>query len=252
MKKVIYGLAAATALGFLLAIIGVALTVQVTGSSIIGNQLEETYVRSVVGENVVKVIGARGSGTGFYVKYGDSNLIMTNVHVCMLKSANNTLMILRYKEDVKFIKKVLFMSKTADICFLEGDSQREGLSVADSASKVGDKIYIAGHPYGQPLTVSYGFMIGEEQVNVVMEQETEINGQVFVIPVRRDFTAVQFHAYAKPGSSGSPITDIFGNVVSILFAGQGSDNFMTFGMPLQEINSAFLDYAKLELENVGK
>ena len=204
-------------------------------------QLLENYAREKVGSEVVKIMGQNGSGSGFYFKYRNKNMVMTNGHVCVMKSPVGNIFVAKGK--LKEVRKVLFESKVADICFIEGDGKSHGLELAGSV-KIGDAVITAGHPSGQKLTVSYGSYIGEERVTVILPVEIDAVGGKIYVPMRKDFEASQFHLYSRPGSSGSVITNMEGEIIGLLFAGSPYDNRQTFGMSLESIREAINSYGK--------
>lgn len=225
----------------MLSLVALVVVSGLTAFNIMAPQIEEAYVRSTVGTEVVKVSSYRGSGTGFYVKYKNANLIMTNRHVCNI-SSNSGEMTIQGHYGVS-TRKVLFISKQADLCFLEGDGTSHGLEIAKDDFTAGEKTYIVGHPSGQKLTVSYGFFIGKETIRMVEVRPTKVNGKTYNLPVYVPYITSQIHGYSRPGSSGSPITNVVGEVTAVLFAGNRGDNKATFAVPLSEIKIAFIQFS---------
>lgn len=224
-------------------VVGLSLTItMVTAFSVASSQIEEYYVRNTIGSEVVKVYSEMGSGSGFFLKRNTGNIIITNRHVCEIKSANNTI-----KISSDFIKekevKVLHESLLADICILEGDGGSHGLTISEYDVSVGQKAYIVGHPAGQPLTVSSSTYIQNRLLSIMYGVPTDIgNGIILVIstPIASDST--QFHGYSRGGSSGSVITNIYGEVISVLYAGMPSDNMVTFGVTRSQLLSVIAEF----------
>lgn len=215
----------------LMTVVALLLTVGSVTVSFVMPQVVENYVRANVGTEVVKIVGVGGTGSGFYIKYKDKNLIVTNKHVCQLKTPDDQLWTIDYGKDTKVVRKVLILSEEHDLCLLTGDENNHGLSVSDKQMEIGTKSYLVGHPTGQPLTVSYGTYIGDKTISMAVPTPVNTKYGIVYLPFLTDFETNQFHQYARPGSSGSPITDIYGNVVAVLFAGINNDSFKSFGVP---------------------
>jgi len=201
-----------------------------TSLTVISSQVEEIYVRSTVGSEAVKVTGERGSGSGFYLKYKGKNIIVTNRHVCAIKSSEGNLKVSDEIQKQRTVY-VLHESNLADICILSGDEKSHGLEISSSAVTSGQKVYIVGHPSGQAQTVSRAFFIQEIPITVMYEELiTSISSQ--------------FHGYSRGGSSGSVITDIFGEVIGVLYAGNPYDNMQTFGVTLEQLKNVLAEFDK--------
>lgn len=219
-----------------------AISASIVGFSVASSQIEEMYVRNTIGSEVVKVYSEMGSGSGFFLKSGSDNVIITNRHVCEIKSANNTLKV--KNDNTKEMEvKVLHESMIADICILEGDGGSHGLTISESDISIGQKAYIVGHPAGQPLTVSSSIYIQNRLLSITYGVPTDIgNGIIIIAPVNITSDSTQFHGYSRGGSSGSVITNTFGEVVSVLYAGMPSDNMVTFGVTRLQLIEVLVEF----------
>jgi S1-C subfamily serine protease len=141
-------------------------------------------------------------GTGFYVRYKNNFYIMTNKHVCNIVGKFNL-----NNGKIQFGEKkykILKMWDKHDLCLVESDRKR-GLKVALDAPSPLDRIYLVGHPRGLDLIIREGRIVGPYIVNFGKG----------TLPVQ----GVQISALAYGGNSGSPVTNIYGEVIGVLFAG---------------------------------
>jgi S1-C subfamily serine protease len=210
-------------------------------------QLHRSYLRSEVGSKVYVVRGSydgRGGGTGFAVKApSGKSYIVTNDHVCEASKDKKT-MFVHDDSGVGIPRQILERSVYSDLCILEGMPGVEGLSVSYAPSP-GDELYVVGHPKLMPLTLSHGEMIGKETVsipigmvseelkcdqpkNVMLPLITIIFGVTPdpgysgpMVCLERIKDAYLTNVIIQPGNSGSPVVDALGNVVAVVFAGDG-------------------------------
>lgn len=225
-------------------------------------QLHRDYLRSAVGSSVVEVVKLdekneiRGGGTGFSIQApSGKTYIMTNAHICDMYKGDKNAVIQR--PDGSFIKRpILFISGDTDLCLIEGIDGLRGLKIA---SKVftGEIIEIIGHPHLMPLNVSYGDILGTDNVDVMIgvigydmpESECKqhknkiLDAESFFGPVKvcvEELPAYLTTAVSMPGNSGSPVVDFSGHVVGVLFAG---DNSVNWGIvvPLSDVKAFLKD-----------
>ncbi len=239
-RKIKLAIASAVTLGLIVSAL-FASVAAITGASVLSSQIEEVYVRSSIGSEVVKVSGERGSGSGFYLKHKGKNIIITNRHVCGIKSKEGTLKVSDKIQKQRTVY-VLHESMIADICILSGDEGSHGLTVSGEAPYVGQKLYTVGHPSGQAQTVSTAIFLNTVPISIAYPVPVTIKGVPFYIMEYITRDSYQVHGYSRGGSSGSVISDIFGNVVSILYAGNTSDNMQTFGVTLPQIKEVLSEF----------
>lgn len=102
------------------------------------------------------------------------------------------------------VKAILAASKKNDLAILALEKDEKemlpALALADAA-KIGDKIYVVGHPKGMHYYFSQGNV-----TNKYLESAGEPNHKYL-----REMMAIS--ADYATGSSGGPVTDIYGNVV---------------------------------------
>jgi len=237
----------------LIRILSSAILAGFVGFSILsGQDLHNSYLRSRVGDAVVKVhpnANKRSGGTGFSMKASSGKrVIVTNEHVC--SGAKTDTVMIKSDKGLTSFKKILYIDEQHDICILEGDFRLGSVSLG-STPEVGDFHYIVGHPGLRNLTVSKGEYIGNEDVELInfkVKERNQCVGRIIEIddPFARfffgqDFICLKvFKSYASSaiaygGNSGSPVVNKWGNVIGILFAGSRDQNTDNYLVPLKEL-----------------
>ena len=229
--------------------------------SIKAPSIHENWIRkSKVGSKTVKIVSVDNrdyGGSGFHVQAPSGNVyILTNAHVCALQK-HGILNVILEGTNRTIPKRVIEVYKKHDLCLMEGIQGVSGIKVAKSIS-IGDPIAIVGHPNLYPLIVSKGTYIGSRSISVaysinkaVMVPDNaskkimhEIFKELFPENIFKSILmnlipreAYQLHAYSRGGSSGSPIVNFYGNLVSVLFAGNRADAMDSYGVPLSSIKN---------------
>ncbi len=223
-----------------------------------------------VGENTVFVLNPdfdQSGGTGFVVKApSGKTFIMTNAHICNMTERPYVL-IRQGNNDTRAY--ILAISRDADLCIVANPGiGGGGLSVSSrSRARFGDAMNIIGHPYLNPLTLRSGFLnaVGVAHVSYCRIQASDgvvarRNPDDFYVrptllpiraptasepsPTRQDCEKALFSYYtdaeSAPGNSGSPVTDDSGEVVGVLFAGNGRG--VSLVVPLEEVRIFLTGY----------
>ena len=133
---------------------------------------------------VYKVNHAGGSGSCFYLKNKD--LFVTNFHVV----DGFREVALQDNDKNRFYARVVLVNPAKDIALLKADGDFStlpeiNLSVLDTVS-IGQKINVAGYPFGMPFTVTEGTVSSPRQL---------INDSYYI----------QTDAAVNPGNSGGPM-----------------------------------------------
>lgn len=236
-----------------LIILGSALLLYVSaifGTSVLGN-LHLRYLRSL-GDNVVLIRNLSGSGaTGFLVKGKSGRIyVMTNNHVCELEKSGTILG--TYQDDI-YVLNVIKRYEFNDLCVMSAPrTAKKTLKVARSYN-LGETAYALGHPQLEPLSLSVGELSDEITISITMGYNVspeECVGPTYKLhtddlpPVAQFFGI--FNACVRsmpantssiviaPGNSGSPILNIYGNVVAVAFAANESGT-RSYHVPLSDL-----------------
>lgn len=205
-------------------------------STISANYVHLGYIEDKIGDSTVFIRspeGAKiqGSGTGFEVKAPSGKVYtLTNAHVCGL-SKDGVIMVGEKLNSRRLVpKRVLEVYQENDLCLIEGLEGYKGLSLA-SDIEVGQSVWAVGYPLGQALNISSGRVKSFQNV-AISDEDTSIEdctgphqkimhlntlfGPIDVCTIQR--YAAQTDVPTYPGNSGSPLVNIYGNVVGVIFA----------------------------------
>ena len=170
--------------------------------------------------------------TGFSIATTDVvSFVLTNQHVCdMGPNANYTLTLASGgKVRATFVRSDAF----ADICLLKANGTIPPLKLAKENASQGDRVVTIGGPDGAfPLMVD-GLISG--YYNMHMKNDADEDGDFEI-----HFRAQVMSAPVYPGSSGSPVLDVNGEVIGIVFAVRGEKEHIAFIVPISEV-LRFLD-----------
>jgi serine protease Do len=173
----------------------------------------------------VQFIMPRGvsGGTGFLLKKKDnSKVVVTNKHVCDLIERGVGPFLRNQKLDKYYPTKILKASNSTDLCLVEpvGElaSDNDGFTLSEGAPLKDDAVFVYGHPWLGPLTSATGRFDGMS--TTYDDRGAEVTSGLLTFPI-------------YPGSSGSPVLNVAGEVVGVVFA------YDSKGMGL------FVEHAKL-------
>lgn len=156
--------------------------------------------KDVVAPNVISFVRGLDDdvyGTGFYIQYRAKTFVVTNKHICEYGKLSGSI---KLKEGRR---KILHISKKHDLCLIES-KRNWGLNLAGRKALPLEKVILVGHPRGIPLTVREGRIIGPHRV--CFSPTNCLDSQ-------------RISAMAYGGNSGSPVTNEYGRVIGVLFAG---------------------------------
>lgn len=236
-------------------IISAALVGLVLASSFVfGPQIainaHRAFLRYKMSNVVMLTAFTGGGGTGFFIRKDGSLIIITNAHVCRLANESGYMMV-----DGKGLAKVLKVYDKQDLCALLPDSgfSASGLGIASSVEH-GEQVFTLGHPLLQPSTISVGELSGPYQImltwgyNVdpdtckgetyrLLDKPEEL-GMAAIFGIKniclRMFESESSPVIILPGNSGSPTTNIYGNVVAVAHAANEYGT-RSFHVPLKDL-----------------
>lgn len=180
-------------------------------------------------QSVFKVSHSRGSGSCFYLKEYD--LFVTNSHVA--EGFREVAIVDDHHN--RYLAKVVFANPSLDIAFLKasGDfSDLPELRLATHEVCIGDKIFVAGYPFGMPFTVTKGTVSAPRQF---------MDG----------YHHVQTDAAVNPGNSGGPMFNENGEVIAITTSKFTNADNMGFGIPAFSVVSLLEKSRELELQTLS-
>ncbi|HET6966576.1 MAG TPA: serine protease [Acidimicrobiales bacterium] len=131
--------------------------------------------------------------------FAASGQIITNRHV----AAGASKLDLATWEGQDFTSQVAQHDDTEDLALLDGVPPEEAYAtLAPSDPKPGTRVWVAGYPLGNQLTVTNGKVLGE-----VPGSRYGLGGPV-----------LEINNHIEHGNSGSPLLDSSGEVVGVVFA----------------------------------
>ena len=229
-------------------------------ASLQGPQIHNLYVASKLEDNTVQLIteDGRGGGTGFYVRFKGKTKMLTNAHVC---GASKKMHVIApgdetdYKSVAKIpAVKVIKQDVFKDLCMLEPfDKKIKGLAIADGVDKF-DRSYTLGFPLGVKIfskgliqeTITQtktfpnlapeacpGFFVDIRKIKPQNEAHAMqlfmmlFQGVITLCDVDQELLVIS--NIINYGSSGSPVVDVFGNLIGVVTIAIG-ENAMAGGM----------------------
>lgn len=211
------------------------------------SEIRHYYLDIVVSPKVVSLTQPSNSGTGgtgFAVTTPSGKVYtLTNAHVCRL--AERGMLVARGESNLAIaLLNVLEISSESDLCLLTALPNTDGLSLATSQS-YSEQISTIGHPHLEYLTHSQGFATNKQRIAIVVAQNipqrrclTEYYGQFSPFSPSpfleyldgvgvciKSYDSVRTSMVVYPGNSGSPVVNMWGNVVGVLFASSDRNNY---------------------------
>jgi len=216
--------------------LGIAVIIMVTAPTAIKRDIVRETAKHVVPFRLLVRNNDRYASASHIVHNGKV-FILTNRHVCDLNSRV-------YNKDIPgleipasagdniqfgdYVGKVIKVDIIHDLCLVTSN-RTDGIKLAENALKPLDELILIGYPRGIGMTVRKGRVIESGSFRAPW-----LDG--------RTVRNVQISAMAYPGNSGSPVVNLQGELIGVLFAGSyPSEPFM---VPHYYVK-AFLDrYAK--------
>jgi Trypsin-like serine proteases, typically periplasmic, contain C-terminal PDZ domain len=174
---------------------------------------------------IYKVNHAGGTGSCFYLK--EHNVFVTNYHVV---SGFKKLAIQDNDKNL-FLVDVILVNPSLDIALLsaEGDfSNLPEIKIAKSGEvAIGQKLNVAGYPFGMPFTVTEGTVSSPKQL---------IKSKYYI----------QTDAAVNPGNSGGPMFNEESELVAITASKITDADNMGFGIPVAALEKVIQSISELD------
>jgi hypothetical protein len=148
-------------------------------------------------------------GTGFFVEL--TGELVTNWHV--MKGASSA--IVSQGEKTYRALRILAIDVNSDLALLQMEKEVEGIPLREDLPRVGESVIAIGSPLGYENTVSTGI--------------------VSAVRTNGNRTTIQITAPISPGSSGSPVIDIYGRVIGVANSTAVRGQNINFVIPSKEV-----------------
>lgn len=211
--------------------------------SLAAEQLRKDYIESKVGSQVLMIkspegAAIRGSGTGFEIQAPSGKVYtLTNGHVCEL-GKDGVIMVEDSPNSDRYIpRRILESYEKNDLCLVEGLEGYAGLKLADGVD-LQETVIAVGYPLGRSQDIQQGMTKNYGKVTIALEEimpkdctghRRELMTISFwglpmqICTVKQE--ALETNVLIYPGNSGSPLVNVYGNVVGAIFASNGETNW---------------------------
>ncbi|WP_165367753.1 MarP family serine protease, partial [Phytoactinopolyspora endophytica] len=189
-----------------------------------GNLHRDEDVRRAAA-SVIKITGRADAcsrvleGTGFVIA---EERVMTNAHVV----AGVSEPVVTFADGDPLAAQVVQFDPETDLAVLAvPDLPQEPLGFAEVVPSSGDDAVVVGYPEGDPLTTAPVRVRGQYDL-----RGHDIYGSD---QVNRDVFAVR--GSVRPGNSGGPMVNLYGNVTGVVFAASLTDPDTGYALSLDEV-----------------
>lgn len=166
-----------------------------------GVQVYDLVKNSIV---VIEVEGEDGDGLGAGIIVDELGTILTSNHVI----ADSTNIYITFSDGSRSKAFILSITPEQDVAVLRAFETPDILFPATlgnpGAMRVGDDVFVIGHPFGLAGSLSSGVISGFDRIFQPPGGEASFQG------------LIQFDAAANPGSSGGPLLNRNGHVIGIV------------------------------------
>jgi tetratricopeptide (TPR) repeat protein len=195
----------------------ILITLFLAGMAVAQDNLPELVKRIKPSSVAIETFDARGNplsrGSGFFIA---PDRIVTNRHV-IEKSSRVEVHLMDGKKFV--VKGVLAVDGEGDLAMLQVDVPAQfaiPLPIVRTVPQEGESIVVVGNPFGLEGSVSNG----------IVSAVREISGYGKII---------QITAPISPGSSGSPVVNMYGQVIGIATLQAAEGQSLNFAVPSERI-----------------
>ncbi len=182
-------------------------------------ELARDAKHSVVALKILDAFGGElGTGSGFFVD--PTGLIVTNFHV--IERGRRIEAVLSNERTLE-VAGVMAKDEDNDLAVLKVDSGPfPALGLADSAAvEAGERVVVLGSPLGLTGTLSEGIVSNVRQDHI--------------LPDGKRISAIQITAAMSPGSSGSPVMNLDGEVIGVAVSQFTTGQNLNFAVPSQAV-----------------
>lgn len=168
---------------------------------------------------VLVTAGAGSVGSGFVLRDGDDQLVVTNHHVIAAGAPNYAALVLPGGGKRMALLEVVLVSRADDLALLRPVTELGAtpLVMAKAAPRKGESVAAVGYPAVE----------GSKDIYLTIEPGT-------VAATDRDFNGsryIQTNANINPGNSGGPLVDACGRVVGVVTSKHQKTDRVGFAAP---------------------
>jgi len=185
-------------------------------------------------------IELNSGGTGsIFRSYSNASHILTNKHVCRLIEQGGYVV----KDEKKYLITHYKKFPHHDLCMVR-TKKTFGISlvVADTLAKPAQTTYVSGHPNLLPHIATKGHLSSNMTIQLIVgveacTEEDFANGRALDclffggLPKIEEFSSDVVSNLIKPGSSGSAVFNKKGEIIGVVYAGNGRDFSHGFIVP---------------------
>ncbi len=238
---------------------GTALAVMLSTFVALSALTFESYIYDYKGSSVVKITrtsAARSGGTGFAIKApSGKSYTLTNAHICRM---GQNLVAHKQNGEMQAVKVIKIYPKH-DLCIMTAVAGLRPLKIASNIQKH-ERLWLIGHPSLRDATLESGHFVGpttirlqskcsskhQKAVNAILTKNPNLIGIIVAQQYQfryctKQMTANHINNIAYGGNSGSPVLNMFGNVVGVLYAGSPSQPTASYIVPLNEVHKFLKD-----------
>ncbi|MDR0420211.1 MAG: trypsin-like peptidase domain-containing protein [Prevotellaceae bacterium] len=176
-------------------------------------------------KTIYKINHADGTGSCFYLK--QYNMFVTNYHVV----EGFKKMAIQDNDKNRYLANVILVNPDLDIALLQADgdfSNLPELKILKSGEvTIGQKLNVAGYPFGMPFTVTEGTVSSPKQL---------IKNKYYI----------QTDAAVNPGNSGGPMFNEEDELVAITASKITDADNMGFGIPVEGLSKVLAEIESLD------